>query len=410
MASSSSLVQFLFLLFFVSHLPSSFSRPANIMFDLGRDSSTLQYWIKITQGTPQTAMKLVLDLGGKLPWLRCHKGYNSSSIRPVKCTTTLCSLASKPVNSTCLPKKTCSIYTSNPVTKSVGKGELMSDRVAVKSNPDDSEGIPVVSPRRFAFGCTTTSNFLSGLFKGAKGVAGLGRSSALSVVTQFAVGFRLPRIFALELSGGFSNNVYFGGGPYIHPDFSSESNTNRILEYTPLLVNPKSTDEYFVDLKSIQIHGKTVPIDKKLISINKETGVGGTKIDIQTPYTTLETSIYKAVIKVYNEWAKSENITMVAAVAPFTSCYMSSTLPSWLYSGFRISPPSLSFVFPKNQLNVAWWDLFKVNDAVHCVAFVDGGSNPLTSIVIGAAQIGFLEFDISRSRLGFMQPNYMSGF
>ncbi|KAI3989249.1 hypothetical protein MKX01_024918 [Papaver californicum] len=373
---SSSIIQFLVLLFFVSQVSSTSSHTAGLVFDLGRDSSTLQYWIKINQGTPLSSVKLVLDLGGKFPWLRCHKGYNSSSIRPIKCTTGLCSLVS---NTTCILKNRCSIYPSNPVTQSVGNGELVIDLVTVKSNPD-SDGVPVVSPHRFAFGCATTSNFLSGLFKGAKGVA----------VTQFAVNYRLPRIFALELSGGFSNNVYFGGGPYIHPDFSSE--------------------KYFVNLKSIQIHGKTVPIDKKLLSINKETGIGGTKINIQTPYTTLETSIYKAVIKVYNEWAKkSKNITMVAAVAPFTACYESSTLPSWIESGFPITPPSLAFVFPKNQWNVAWFDLFKVNDAVHCVAFVDGGSKPLASIVIGARQIGFLEFDVSRSRLGFMQPNYMSG-
>ncbi|RZC48359.1 hypothetical protein C5167_041321 [Papaver somniferum] len=408
MASSyfySSIIQFLVLLVFVSHLPSTSSHAAGIVFDLGRDSSTLQYWIKLNQGTPLTSIKLVLDLGGKFPWLQCHKG-SSSSFRRIKCTASPCGMVS---NTTCIPRKPCSIYPSNPVTQSVGNGELAIDLVTVKSNPD-SNGVPVVSPHRYAFGCATTSNFLSGLFEGAEGVAGLGRSSYLSLVTQFAINYRLPRIFALELSGGFSNNVYFGGGPYIHPDFSSESNINRVLEYTPLLINPKSSEDYFVDLKSMQIHGKTVPIDTKFLSINKVTGIGGTKIDIQTPYTTLETSIYNAVIKVYTEWAKSENITVVAAVSPFTSCYKSSTLPSWLESGFPISPPSLSFVFPKNQWNVAWWDLFKVNDAVHCVAFVDGGLKPLTSIVIGAAQIGFLEFDISRSRLGFMQPNYMSGF
>ncbi|RZC93462.1 hypothetical protein C5167_007276 [Papaver somniferum] len=135
------------------------------------------------------------------------------------------------------------------------------------------------------------------------------------------------------------------------------------------------------------------------------TGVGGTKIDIQTPFTTLQTSIYKAFIKVHTAWAKSMNISVVTPVAPFTACYNSSTLPP--FNGYR-QTPGVTFVFQKNEWGVAWWDLVKVNDAVKCVGFVDGGLNPLTSIVIGARQIGFAEFDISRSRLGFLQPNFMT--
>ncbi|KAI3921573.1 hypothetical protein MKW98_013507 [Papaver atlanticum] len=403
---SSSIIHFLLLhllLVFLSLSNAQTPQRAGIIFDLERDPSTLQYMIKMNQGTPLADVKLVLDLGGILPWFRCRKGYyNSSSIRPVSCYSHICPILAR----TCFNTRVCSTSTSNPVSGFVARGDVISDLVTLISNPDSYGTVPVPSPSRLAFGCANSINSLSGFAEGAKGVAGLGRSSVLSLVSQFTLRFRLPRIFAIELYGGSSTRIYFGGHPYVHYDISDEVMAYRFLTYTPLLINPKSREEYFVDLKSIVVHGTTVPINAKLLSINKETGSGGTKIDIQTPYTTLETSIYNAVVEVYNEWAKSWNATTVAAVAPFTACYKSSTLPSWINWKNPISPPSLSFVFPESRWDIAWWDLFKVNDVAHCVQFLDGGSNPKTSIVIGARQIEFVEFDLVRSRFGFVQPNF----
>ncbi|XP_026381505.1 basic 7S globulin-like [Papaver somniferum] len=191
---------------------------------------------------------------------------------------------------------------------------------------------------------------------------------------------------------------------------------DRVLTYTPLLVNPKSKDEYFVNLKSIKVHGETVPIKKKLLSINKITGIGGTKIDIRIPFTTLQTSIYKAFIKAHTEWVDRlntanavlmdfPNITMVAPVAPFTTCYDAATIILGGPSVVNNVAPSVSFVLPTSVWNISFFDLVIAKEGVACVAFVDGGLNPKTSIVIGARQIGFLEFDISGSRLGFEEPN-----
>ncbi|KAI3986884.1 hypothetical protein MKX01_014585 [Papaver californicum] len=439
MASSSSHVHLSFLILFVfpffsnAQLPPSY-KPANIMFDLERDPLTFQYMMKINQGTPRADVKLVLDLGGKLPWLRCDKGnYESSSYHPVSCTSPQCSLANKPAVSTSelcngTANNACSIYTINPVTHSVRKGELISDLVTITSN-DDFQAKEFASPRRIAFGCATAGSMLSGLAKGAKGVAGLGRSSSLSLVPQFAVSSRFSRIFAVEfLENGGENpgvsKIYFGGGPYSYFDWVQNDFMVRVLTYTPLLINPKSREEYYIDLKSIKVHGYTVPINKKLLSINKKTGIGGTKIDIRIPYTTLETSIYKAFIKTHIRWAEEWNIqngiwgeeplniSRVAPVAPFTACYNSSTLPHVLaFSGSY--PPggaSVSFIFPKSAWNVSLFDLVRVKDGVDCVGVLDGGSKPTASIVIGARQISFLEFDISRSRLGFMEPNLHESF
>ncbi|KAI3911069.1 hypothetical protein MKW98_015726 [Papaver atlanticum] len=410
MASSFTHFILLLPLFVFPSFSNAFSlpNPFGNSFDLERDPSTLQYMIKINQGTPQAEVKLVIDLGGKLPWFGCRKGYNSSSYRPASCMSPQCSQASKPVKIQ---------------QHDVGKGDLISDLMAVTYNFNPEVSPTVTSLRRFAFGCAASSNFFTGLPKASKGVAGLGRSSALSLVPQISVAFRLSRIFALELFDGsgndqgeiFDGNIYFGGGPYIHYDWGYGDWANRVLTYTPLLINPKSREEYFVDLKSIKVHGETVRINKKLLSINKKTGTGGTKSDIQTPCTTLETSIYKAFIKVHTAWAEhlnnanaefndNLNITAVAPVAPFTSCYNSSTM-SRVLSWLNNMPPSVAFIFPKSAMNISLFDLVRSKDGVDCVGFIDGGSKPMTSIVIGARQAGFLEFDISRSRLGFVEPN-----
>ncbi|KAI3839812.1 hypothetical protein MKW98_010117 [Papaver atlanticum] len=408
--ASSPFIQCLLLFAFLSfsnaqiELPSSATQPASIVFDLERDASTLQYMIKLDQGTPRTVANLVLDMGGVVTWLRCNKA--SSSYQLVDCRTPQCLLGSRPITTTCGDNNSaCNMVTVNPVTRAAGNSELISDLVTVVPNPD-SDGIPPVSPSRFRFGCPTTSNIFSGLAKGSTGVASIGRTSVISLVNQFSVQLKFSRIFALELYNS-SGMIYFGGGPYIHSDFSSGGIKDRVLEYTPLLINPVRTAGYYVDLKSIQVYGKAVPIDEKLLSINQETGFGGTEINILAPYTTLETAIYKAFIKVHTEWAKSKNIAMAASVAPFTACYKSSTIPPEFESGLPVVPPSVAFNFPRSQWRVVWWDLVQVKDDVKCVAFVDGGSKPTSSIVIGAHQIGFGEFDISRSRFGFQQPNFM---
>ncbi|KAI3980393.1 hypothetical protein MKX01_003932 [Papaver californicum] len=391
----SLLLLFFFLYISNAQLPSSpaASRPTSIVFDTDRDPLTGQYMININQGTPLAAVKLVLDLGGKLPWLRCQKGYMLSSYKPVRCTSSKCALASKPVtcvlcnvtkpHNTWCHKNACSIHTSNPVTRVVTPGELITDFVTVKSNEWLSEKPALsVAPRRFAFGCATTSNSLHGLAKGAQGMAGLGRSSGLSLLSQFSAGFRLSRTFALDFgSRSTDGKIFFGGGPYVYSYPFDNDLRQYYLSYTQLLINPKSSEEYFIDLKSIKIHGETVPIDKRLLTINKTTGVGGAKVDFQTRYPIVQTSIYKAITKVHITWAKSMNITVVPAVAPFGTCYKTSTIPNWPLEGNSI-PPSIAFIFPKNELRTIS-DMTWIGGDVSCLTFMDGGSNPKTSIVIG---------------------------
>ncbi|RZC51440.1 hypothetical protein C5167_019865 [Papaver somniferum] len=241
---------------------------------------------------------------------------------------------------------------------------------------------------------------LRGLAKGANGIAGFGRSSELSLASQFSAAFRFPKKFTSELSSTDSGVMYFGDGPYTDQQYRHQ------LVYTPLITNPHFSSEYFVDVRSIEIDGVNVAINKGLPTINKKNGVGGTKFSTLVPYTTMETSIYKAFTSAYIQRAKTMGISLVAPVAPFTACFNLSTIVN---QPDGLVVPTIVLTLP-NKVN---WQMIGpgtslkyVKRSVLCLAFVDGGSKPKTSIVIGGHQMQFsiIEFDIAGSRLGFSPP------
>ncbi|KAI8566213.1 hypothetical protein RHMOL_Rhmol02G0022600 [Rhododendron molle] len=133
-----------------------------------------------------------------------------------------------------------------------------------------------------------------------------------------------------------------------------------------------------------------------MLAIDNE-GNGGTKISTVTPYTVLQTSIYNAVTGFFRN--QLPGVPTVAAVAPFGLCFNSTN---------RLAPgvPGIDLVM---QNETVYWtivggnSMVQVGDEVLCLGFVDGRSNPRTSIVIGGYQIedNLLQFDLGASRHGF---------
>lgn len=301
-------------------------------------------------------------------------------------------------------KNKCSIYTSNPITHSPNKLDLFSDAVTAQSryvrDPKSQEWIPGpnVTATVISFGCGTTSDTFNRLAKGADGMAGLGRSQ-FSLVAQLAASFHFPSKFALYLSqqAGF---MFFGNRPYTA---FREGDLAKGISYTPFLINPKHSDEYFINVKSISIDGEIIPINKTLLAINENNGVGGTRVSTIVPSTTMETSIYKAFVSAYVKKAEAMNISRVDPVAPYDACFNASTFVV-MRGGLRL--PTVSLGLPDN---VEWRILDQrnivrnVDPNMLCLDFMDGGLNPRTSIVIGQGTLllTLLEFDMKKSRLGF---------
>ncbi|KAK1430063.1 hypothetical protein QVD17_12555 [Tagetes erecta] len=399
-------------LFLTSCATQTSFRPKALLLQVTKDPSTLQYVTRINQRTPLVPVTLTLDLGGQFMWANCYTNYVSSTYRPARCRSAQCSLAKSTACSVECPgaakpgcnNNTCALMPDNSVTRVATIGDLGSDLVAIKSTDGRNPGRVVTVPK-FLFVCGSA---LDGLASGVVGMAGLGRTS-ISLPSQFSSAFSFRRIFAICLTSSSTSPgvVFFGDGPY---RFLLNTDASTGLIYTPLIKNPVSTasaytqgeasSEYFIGVKSIRVGEKVVPINKTLLTIDRE-GHGGTKISTVNPYTVLQSSIYKAVIRAFGN--ALSGVPKVASVAPFGLCFNSTSLGST-----RVGPgvPQIDLVLQNNNV---YWRIFgansmvQVREGVLCLGFVDGGANPMTSIVIGGHQIedNLLQFDLARSRLGF---------
>lgn len=380
--------------------------PQALVLNVTQDSATLQYIAQIQQKTPLQTERLVLDLTGDFLWVQCDNAtYKSSTYRPVRCRTALCKEAKSIACGDCFgaaapgcSNNTCGVFPENTVTRTMTSGDLSQDVVAAYSTNGKNPG-PKVTASGFAFSCAP-GFLLQGLAKGAAGMAGLSRAR-LAPPTQLFSTSASNRKFALCLPNTGSNTpgvLFFGNGPYF---FLPGIDASQRLSYTPLLNNPHYKNQYFIGVTAIQIGGNSIAIDPATLKFNSE-GKGGTKLSSVVPYTTVATPIYSAIRDAFVKAAKARNITRVASVKPFGACFDAKTVLST-----RIGPsvPTIDLVLQKNIT----WSIFGANSMVQvsngalCLGFVDGGADPVTSIVMGTHQMqdNLVQFDLAASRLGF---------
>ncbi|XP_021756910.1 basic 7S globulin-like [Chenopodium quinoa] len=378
-------------------------RPKSIALPVSRDPSTLQLTAKVLQRTPPVIIPLTLDLGTPFLWVSCGKRYLSSTYRPVSCGSPQCTLANAKI---CKTNNICSTSSlKNPVTNisPPSGGELATDVIRINSINGSNMGKTVTIPN-YLFVCAPMS-LLQGLAKGVSGVAGLGRTN-VSLPSQLASTFSFSRKFALCLSSFPSEDgaLIFGDGPY---NFASDIDVEVTLpSYTPLVRNPVRPSEYYIGVSALRISQADVPINKSLLSIDSK-GNGGTMLSVIYPYTIMETSIYKALITEFDNILKTNyKSKRVAPIAPFEACYDPSTLP---YTRIGPSVPDINLVLPNGVVwrmqatNSLVYSTLSPNQSAYCLGFVNGGSNPRASIVIGAYQLEdvLVQFDLAKSRLGF---------
>ncbi|KAK4416648.1 putative aspartic proteinase GIP2 [Sesamum alatum] len=421
----STLSIFLFSLLLLSPFSNSQSppKPQAFIFPIKKDVSTNQYYTTIQIGSSPTTFNVVIDLGGKFLWFNSLDYFNAaSSYRPILCGTPQCRIAegvgcvfcflSPPVPG--CTNNTCSDYALNPFTGTQGYNGLGQDVLRVYSTRGDQYR---VNDFPFQF---SDPVLRQGLASPTAGLIGLGRTR-ISLQAQLASAFKIRQKFALCLpSSGNDGNMIVGQGAYSSP-FPEIA---KSLLSTPLIRNPVSTFgneqignltvEYFIDVKSIRVGEKTLSFNKTLLSINKNTGAGGTSIRTVRPYTGLHRSILNALITEFVEAAASKNITRVVSVAPFEACFDSKTVGS---SKTGPDVPTIDLVLQSKSLYWRFYgsnSMVRVSSDVICLAFVDGGSNltgPTTSVVVGGHQLEnhLLEFDVSASRLRFSSSLLLHG-
>ncbi|GLT76664.1 hypothetical protein SLA2020_483130 [Shorea laevis] len=410
---------FFFLLFTLISIPSP-SLAIGYAVPVSKDSTTQLYYITVSMKTPLQRTYLHLDLGGRFTWLDCQKNYTSTSYKHLPCKSPVClafghnyacSNCFKPPGPTCA-NNTCGTFPENFVIRKSYISIAIVDTLQLST----SDGTTLGKPRainNFVFSCAP-SFLCKGLAKKTPGVVALGTDN-FSLPLQVSRAFHAPKYFALCLPSSTSSpGVAFLGssGPYRF--LPQETDLSKFLLYTPLLPNPMSdslvysvlpSPEYFIGLTSIKVNDKPVPINVTLLTINQD-GIGGTKLSTNTPYTLLESSIYKALTDAFVKEFRAPNLTVTKAVKTFGFCYSTDQIPVT-----RVGPavPNIDLVM---QSESVFWRIFGANSMVWyskgevnawCLGFLDGGVGMRASVVIGGHQMedNLLQFDLVSKRLGF---------
>ncbi|KAK1371964.1 Aspartic peptidase [Heracleum sosnowskyi] len=301
-----------------------------------------------------------MNLGGPHTWFDCD-AYKLPTYKPLMCGSKKCTEYN--AGSGCMrcvnphtpgcTDDSCGLNSYNAFEYRYEPQSLGEDALfAVDTNGVVAVGITYETPEPFAFTCSD-ANLLRGLSNETKGMLGLANTTT-SLHAQLSTQFKIPRKFAL----------------------------------------------CFVDVTYIKVDHKPVSFNSSLLSINED-GYGGTLFSTITPYTKLETSIYEGLVSAFTKAAAFKKMKRVSSVAPFGACYKAKT----------IAKSQTGPVVPYIDIGLAGnthWRFYGANSMVAvkkdvlCLAFVDAGILPRTSIVIGGHQMEnyLIEFDHVSSKLG----------
>lgn len=249
----------------------------------GEKLHTLNYVVSVELGSQKTT--LIVDTGSDLTWVQCRPCnfcYNqrdplfdpsaSATYRPVPCGAAACGalqLAAGDRRSCTAGQGACR-YAVTYGDGSYTRGELAKERITLGGGAAAVEG--------FVFGCGRSNR---GLFGGAAGLLGLGRSE-LSLVRQSLPQFH--GLFSYCLPAGDFDSA---GSLVLGGDSAAAYRNSSPVAFTPLLSDPHQSPFYFVNLTGatvggVQLHAPGFAAGKVLV-------------DSGTVITRLVPSIYAAV-------------------------------------------------------------------------------------------------------------------
>ncbi|WZY73986.1 hypothetical protein YC2023_006226 [Brassica napus] len=217
---------------------------------ISNDTKTGIYYTNVTVGKPSLVVNLAVDVRGSALWFQCDKlGYNSTNYTPILC-----------------GNDTCHAYLQTQMTYNTVLASLVKDDVVLSYTSPSTK-----LAARLPLACMSASEVVAGLPYGTQGILGLGNSSTSSVKVMVS-SYKIPFKVALCLPSKPGNDF---GPVYIGPP--NRKDVRRLLVSTSLVSIPETRergeDNYYIDTSHW----------------------GGTKI----PYTLLETSIYKALVKAF---------------------------------------------------------------------------------------------------------------
>ncbi|CAH8313613.1 unnamed protein product [Eruca vesicaria subsp. sativa] len=279
--------------------------------------------------------------------------------------------------------KATSLYYTNLNLGNINHSPLLlgTDSVSLLTSKPNAVNNSVHSP--LTLSCPINVYTLRLMPKIVNGTIGLGNSS-MSLLYQLASMHENRRKLSLCLPSKPAGlgSLHIGGvSPY----------TNYIsknIASTPLVVD-QTTGGYFIDVMSIEIAGNVVTFGMKRR--------GNAMICTLAPYTVLQGTIYKALVRYF---AREAKMLRVANVKPFDACFSSKGM------GVKAVVPVIDLVVKggaKWRIN-RWNSLVKVKRDVVCLGFLNGGVTMKTiEMVIGGFQMEdhIVELDLEASKFSF---------
>ncbi|XVE89205.1 hypothetical protein DITRI_Ditri19aG0131800 [Diplodiscus trichospermus] len=357
-----------------------------IPLNSGVQLGTLNYIVTVELGGRK--MTVIVDTGSDLTWVQCQPCKScydqneplfnpsaSPSYQSVLCNSSQCqSLASATGNEgTCANHPPTCNYVVSYGDGSYTRGELGHDHLNVGNTAMEN----------FVFGCGRNNE---GLFGGASGLMGLGRSS-ISLVSQTTAIFGGFFSYCLpSTEEGASGSLVLGGNASVYK-------TSRPISYTRMIPNPQLSTFYFLNLTGISVGGVTLQ--------DSSFGKQGMLIDSGTVITRLPPRIYKALKA---EFLKQFSTFPLAP--PFSildSCFNLSAYQ-------EVEVPTIKLQFEDNaQMNVDTTGVFyfvKTDASQVCLALASLSFEDEVGILANYQQRNQrVIYDTKGSKLGFAQES-----
>ncbi|KAJ0648784.1 putative nepenthesin [Helianthus annuus] len=326
------------------------------------------YIVKASIGTPAQSLLMALDTSADMALVPCagcvgcssstYDSAKSASFSSLTCGADQC----KQVQTSSCPGTTCSLNMT--YGGSTLAATLAQDNLTLATDP-------VIG---YSFGCI--KQVTGGSFP-PQGVLGLSRGP-LSFISQ-------------------SKSLYTSTFSYCLPSFKSSNFSGtlrlgqfgqpKVINYTPLLTNPKRPSLYYVNLLGVKVGSTMVNIPASALAFNPNTG-GGTIVDSGTVFTRLVDGAYTAV---RDEFRRRMGTAGVTSLGGFDTCYnvpVGKQVPTitFMFAGLNMTLPPDNFLIHSSS------------GATTCLAM---SASPAVNVIANMQQQNHrLVFDVANNRLG----------
>ncbi|KAK4422382.1 Aspartyl protease family protein [Sesamum alatum] len=354
-------------------------KKANLPVQSGRSLGSGNYIVTVGLGTPTKTLSLIFDTGSDLTWTQCQPCARScyqqqdpifnpsasASYSNISCNSPQCSQLSAATGNNPGCSSTTCVYGIQYGDQSFSVGFFSKDKLTITA----TEVFP-----NFLFGCGQNNQ---GLFGNTAGLLGLGRNS-LSIISQTAQKYGKYFSYCLPSTSSSTGHLTLG----------KTTGVPRNVKFTPF-ANSQGTSFYFIDILSISVGGRQLPISQSVFT------TAGSIIDSGTVITRLPPAAYTAMSAAFRKlMAKYKT---APAYSILDTCYDLSGLTT-------ITIPTISFTFGGNvKVDLPPTGiLVGISTSRVCLAFA-GNNNADDVAIFGNTQQKTLEvvYDVGGGKLGF---------